>query len=86
MKQTLRFIVEIDVDADAASRLPGFPGENYGEEIAEPIAGIQIESDIICDELMQVVMERLPKRLQAQAVLNRVQISTPFNPEDHAIK
>lgn len=85
-KQTLWFVVEVDVDADAASRLPGFPGADYGDSVAEPIAGIQIESEIICEELLKIVMERLPKRLRATAVLSKVKVGAPWSPEEYAVK
>lgn len=86
MRQTLWFNIEIDVDAEAASKLPGFPGENWGDTVEEPIAGIQIESDIICEELMRLIIERLPKRLQAQAINNHVQVSAPFDPASFVMK
>lgn len=85
-KQTIWFVVEVDVDADAASRLPGFPGADYGDSVAEPIAGIQVESEIICEELLKIVMERLPNRLKAQAVLSKVRVSAPWTAEKFAIK
>ena len=72
MKQTVTFTIQIDIDADAAARLPGYPGTGspgtaYGDADV-PVSGIDIECSIISNELAQKARELLPEKLRPQIV------------------
>ena len=61
-RQTITFTVQVSVDADMAAKLPGYQGSNYGNDDL-PVAGIDIEAQVICSELARKVLELLPDRL-----------------------
>jgi len=70
MKQTITFTIQIDVDADQAARLPGYPGTGspgtaYGEADL-PVSGIDIECSIIAEELARKAKELLPEKVIPQ--------------------
>lgn len=70
MKQTITFTVQVSIDAEAAARLPGYPGTGnpataYGDEDV-PISGLDIECSLIATELAKRVRELLPARLEPQ--------------------
>lgn len=69
MKQTITFTIQVDVDADAAKKLPGYPGTgNPGAEYGDvdlPVSGLEIECSLIALELARKVKELLPARLNA---------------------
>jgi hypothetical protein len=70
MKQTITFTIQIDVDAEQAARLPGYPGTgspgtSYGDADL-PVSGIDIECSIIADELARKAKELLPDKIGAQ--------------------
>ena len=72
MKQTITFTIQLDVDAEQAAKLPGYPGTgspgtSYGDADV-PVSGLDIESSIIAGELAQRAKELLPEKLRPQIV------------------
>ena len=68
MKQTVTFTIQVAIDAEAAAKLPGYPGTGnpataYGDEDV-PISGIDIECSLIATELARRVKELFPARLE----------------------
>lgn len=79
MKQTITFTIQVDVDAEAAARLPGYPGTGnpataYGDEDV-PISGLDIEAAVIASELARVVKEMLPSKLSPSGYLRDYSIA-----------
>ena len=79
MKQTITFTVQVDVDAEQAAKLPGFPGTgspgtSYGDADL-PISGLDIECSVIAQELAMKVRELLPDKLHAQVWWRDYQIA-----------
>lgn len=70
MKQTITFTIQVDVDAEQAAKLPGYPGTGspgtaYGD-VDEPISGLDIECSVIATELAMKIRELLPEKLHPQ--------------------
>jgi hypothetical protein len=62
--RSIRFVVQVAVDAEMADRLPGYDGTMYGDN-DPPVSGLEIEAQVIINELAQKVIELLPTRLGA---------------------
>jgi len=62
--RTIRFVIQVAVDAEMADRLPGYDGTMYGES-DPPVSGLEIEAQVISTELARKVLELLPTRLGA---------------------
>ena len=68
MRQTITFTIQVDVDAEAVAKLPGYPGTGnpataYGD-VDLPVSGIDIECSLIATELARKVKDLLPARLE----------------------
>lgn len=84
MKQTITFTIEIDVDAEAAARLPGYPGTGspgtaYGD-VDLPVSGLDIECSIIADEIARKAKELLPEKLYPQIVVRSFEVGRQLQP------
>jgi hypothetical protein len=81
MRQTITFTIQVDVDAEAVSKLPGYPGTGnpataYGDEDL-PVSGIDIECSLIATELARKVKDLLPARLEPLVWDRDYKISKP---------
>lgn len=81
MKQTITFTIQVDVDAEAAKKLPGYPGTgNPGAEYGDvdlPVSGLEIECSLIALELARKVKELLPARLNASVWWQEYNVGRP---------
>lgn len=85
MKQTVTFTIQVAIDADAAAKLPGYPGTGnpataYGDEDL-PISGLDIECSIVATELARKVKELLPARLEPQVWWQEYSVGKPERQE-----
>lgn len=81
MRQTITFTIQVDVDADEAAQLAGYPGSGrYGDSYGDvdlPVSGIDEQCSTITTEIAMKVRELLPSQLSPSVWWQDYAIGSP---------
>ena len=86
-RRTLAVLIHLDVDADGAALLPGFPGcvGPEGDECEPPISGLQLAVYAAYERQAGATLDELPTVLDAKWVACTVDEGYAYDPDTSII-